>query len=151
MNMFWHFFTRTYTPFSFPAPDADLSGLTAVVTGASSGVGLETAAHLMRMNVGTLIFGVRDVAKAQKVELELRGRFPAFKGEIRIWEVEMASFESVVAFSKRVEKLDRLHICVLNAGVGASEWKVTADGWEEQYVPAAPLAYGHAERLHGRG
>ena len=57
---------------------------------------------------------------------------PTFKGKIDVWEVDMASFDSVRSFAKRIRSdLDRLDIFLLNAGIQAHTWRVTNDGYEE--------------------
>lgn len=43
----------------------------------------------------------------------------------------MASFASVMEFVERVNGLERLDVCVLNAAIVVTEWNATADGWEE--------------------
>lgn len=43
----------------------------------------------------------------------------------------MASFASVMEFVERVNELEKLDICLLNAAIVATKWNVTEDGWEE--------------------
>lgn len=118
----------------FPAPEADLSGRTAIVTGGNVGLGYETIAHFTRMKVSRIIMAVRTLSKGEKAREELLRRAgPDYKGSIEVWELDQASFASVKAFAARVEKeLGNLDIAILNAGVGTRAWRVTEDGWEER-------------------
>lgn len=43
----------------------------------------------------------------------------------------MSSFASVMQFVERANGLERLDVCILNAGVVATEWNMTEDGWED--------------------
>jgi short-subunit dehydrogenase len=59
---------------NFPQPkvtllpsDLDLHGKTAVVTGATAGIGLETARQLLKLKIN-LILAVRNVSKGRRVQ-----------------------------------------------------------------------------------
>lgn len=75
-----------------PTPGA-LTGRTAVVTGANSGLGLETAVHLARLDPKLLILAVRTRSKGEAAREEVAERSGLEKGRIEVWEVDMASFE----------------------------------------------------------
>lgn len=116
----------------FPAPDADLSGLTAVVTGSNVGLGYETVAHLMRMKASRIIMAVRSIEKGEKAKAELLARRGDYAGSLQVWELDMASFDSVKAFASRCKQdLDRIDMTILNAGMATLAWRTTKDGWEE--------------------
>jgi len=117
----------------FPAPEADLTGKVAIVTGSNTGLGYETVAHLMRMRTSHIIMAVRTVSKGEDAKKKLLERFSSdYQGNIDVWELDQADFASVKAFAARVEKdLDRLDIAILNAGIATYNWRVTKDGWEE--------------------
>jgi NAD(P)-dependent dehydrogenase (short-subunit alcohol dehydrogenase family) len=109
-----------------PVKDVDLSGRTALVTGANSGVGLETSRQLLELGVSKLILAVRDEAKGQAAaENLLAGLKEKDKGKdkdkpadaVEVWKLDMSSYDSVMAFADRAAKtLTRLDIAVLNAG-----------------------------------
>ncbi|BBZ36040.1 SDR family NAD(P)-dependent oxidoreductase [Mycolicibacterium confluentis] len=100
----------------------DLSGRTAVVTGASSGLGVETARALTAAGCHVLV-AVRDVAKARRV----------VSAENDVVAVDLADLDSVRAAAPSIaEKLPRIDILVNNAGVMASPLLRTAQGFEMQ-------------------
>ena len=54
-----------FIPVSPPPPNTNLTGKSAIVTGASSGIGRETARQLLTMHISTLILAVRNVNKGE--------------------------------------------------------------------------------------
>ena len=74
----------------------DLTGQTVIVTGASSGIGLETAKALTAHGA-RVILAVRDAAKGDKAAATLPG--PA-RHEVRL--LDLASLDSVRAFAPRL-------------------------------------------------
>ncbi|KAI0154645.1 NAD(P)-binding protein [Xylariaceae sp. FL1272] len=89
---------------------------TAIVTGASGGLGLEIARQLLDLGY-KLILAVRDESKGQVAREQLaRGR-QLQSDSISVWELDLISFESCVQFAKRARELETLDVAVLNAGV----------------------------------
>src|SRR6187402_3468210 len=89
----------------------DLSGFTAVVTGASAGLGVETV-RALAAHGATVVAAVRDPAKG-------RAALGAVGAEaVAVEEVDLASLASVRAFTDRVAAdHERLDLVVANAGV----------------------------------
>lgn len=91
-----------------------------IVTGVSSGVGVETlrAFHA----TGATVYGtVRNMAKGQKVIDEIFAADPSKKAKIELLEIDLESFESIRKGVKVfLEKETTLNILVNNAGVSAS-------------------------------
>lgn len=117
---------------SFPRPPSfiDLSKQTAIVTGASGGLGREAARHLLGIGLSRLIIAVRSVERGEVVAREFRAAYPDAK--IEVWLLEMESHESVQAFAKRCDKdLDRIDIAILNAGGGEFDMKFSSSGHEK--------------------
>ena len=109
----------------------DLSAKVALVTGASSGIGVETARALARAGAETIL-AVRDVEKVEAVAqalIEATGNH-----RIYVLPLDLASFTSIEdmagAFAERWTRLD---ILVNNAGVMASPFSRTAEGFELQF------------------
>lgn len=119
---------RITTPFSATSTAAeviagvDLKGRRALVTGGSSGIGVETARALAHAGADVTI-AVRDLAAGEKVRLEI-GR------NVRVAQLDLAEPESVRAFVRAWE--GPLHILVNNAGVMACPKTLTRAGWELQ-------------------
>ncbi len=109
----------------------DLSGKVALVTGASSGIGVETVRALAQAGAETIL-AVRDADKGELVAQAL----VESTGNHRVYvlPLDLASFVSiedmVAAFTERWNKLDML---MNNAGVMASPFEHTAEGFELQF------------------
>lgn len=81
-----------------------LAGKTAIVTGATSGLGLEVAAELAKRGA-CVVFAVRNADKATRVEKELRAKLPKADLVIpgsTVPTVDFASQESVRAFAQAI-------------------------------------------------
>ncbi len=110
----------------------DLTGRTAVVTGASSGIG-EAAAEAMLTKGATVVLAVRDAGKGERVLGAMLQRHPGAKALVMI--VDMADLASVRAFAdKATRALPQIDILLNNAGLGMQRARaVTADGFERQF------------------
>lgn len=108
----------------------DLSGKTALVTGASAGLGVETV-RALASHGATVVAAVRDTAKANKALAEA-GVAPGDR--VRVAEVDLASLASVRTFTDHfASSCDRLHLLIANAGVMACPHGLTVDGFETQF------------------
>jgi len=112
-------------------------GKTVLITGGTSGLGLEAAKKIAALDAWTVIITARDEAKGQhaKEEIEFVCRDRAMDDlDIQVWLLDMSDFTSVKNFAHRVNtELSRLDVAILNAGHVDREWrKVTpANGpWE---------------------
>ena len=93
-------------------------------------LGYEAAIHLAKRKTSNLILGVRSVSKGEAAAAKIHEAVPEFTGKIQVWELDMARFDSVLAFGKRCASLPRLDIAILNAGITNQKYTKTADGWE---------------------
>jgi NAD(P)-dependent dehydrogenase (short-subunit alcohol dehydrogenase family) len=109
----------------------DLHGRVALVTGTSSGLGKETTRALA--SAGALVvMTARDEAKVRAACESLSSEVPAGRLEPEV--VDLASLASVRAFTDRVlSRHDELHLLIANAGVIASPFGHTSDGFELQF------------------
>ena len=102
-------------------------GKTAIVTGANTGIGKETALDFAKRGA-RVILACRDEEKAKDAARDLVAETGSDKVVVRI--VDLASFGSVRAFAKLInETEERLDILVNNAGLAGS-YRVTEDGYE---------------------
>lgn len=121
--------SKLFVSFPHPPPSTDLSQQTAIVTGASGGLGRESARHLLAIGLSHLVIAVRSVERGQSTATELQNAYP--KAKIEVWHLEMESYESVQAFAKRCgEELDRVDIAILNAGMGDYNLNFSSTGHE---------------------
>ena len=111
----------------------DLRGKRAFVTGVSAGLGIETARALAAH--GAHVTGAaRDVDKAQVATAKVRSAASQGGGTFEIVRLDLASFVSVRdcadALVARGEPLD---LVIANAGVMATPFGKTSDGFETQF------------------
>jgi NAD(P)-dependent dehydrogenase (short-subunit alcohol dehydrogenase family) len=116
-----------YTPASEVVEGIDLSGVTAIVTGAGSGIGVETA-RALALAGADVVLAVRrpDAAEAVAQEINAMG-----KGSARTEQIDLSSFGSIRAFAARWGERP-LNILINNAGVMACPLSRTEDGLEMQ-------------------
>eukprot|EP00009_Paramoeba_aestuarina_P002324 CAMPEP_0201521936 /NCGR_PEP_ID=MMETSP0161_2-20130828/16364_1 /ASSEMBLY_ACC=CAM_ASM_000251 /TAXON_ID=180227 /ORGANISM="Neoparamoeba aestuarina, Strain SoJaBio B1-5/56/2" /LENGTH=321 /DNA_ID=CAMNT_0047920675 /DNA_START=21 /DNA_END=986 /DNA_ORIENTATION=- len=113
----------------------DVTDQNVVVTGGSSGIGIETVLALARCNANVYI-ATRNTAKAEKVYEEYYEKEPELKKRIIIeTPADFASFKSVRAWADEFNKKEiPLHNLLMNAGVMAiPERTLTEDGFETQF------------------
>ena len=111
-----------------PADIGDLSGVSAIVTGANSGLGLRTAVRLAEHGA-EVVLACRDPHRGRTALEALLSEVPTAGAELR--ELDLAELASVRRFAA-VWADRRLDLLVNNAGVMATPRRVTADGFELQ-------------------
>ena len=108
----------------------DQGGRVAVVTGATSGLGLETAVGLASAGAH-VVLTARSPARGQAALDRLRAEVPEATAEVA--ELDLTRLASVRAFADRLaDRHPRLDLLVNNAGVMATPLERTADGFELQ-------------------
>ncbi|KAJ7598387.1 hypothetical protein C8J56DRAFT_1157605 [Mycena floridula] len=114
----------------YPEPSISLVGHSYIITGSNTGLGLELAIHLARLNADHIILAVRSIEKGNIAKERILGE-TNFTGHLEVWELDMGSFASVIRFAEKARKeLDRLDGAALNAGVAGNGFNKTEDGWE---------------------
>jgi NAD(P)-dependent dehydrogenase (short-subunit alcohol dehydrogenase family) len=109
----------------------DLSGRRAVVTGANSGLGLQTAAALAARSA-QVVLACRDQSRAEEARQFVLARATGPAPEVMT--LDLADLGSVRAFSDELaRRIDSLDVLVNNAGVMAIPRRETADGFEMQF------------------
>lgn len=111
-----------------------LEGKIALVTGCSSGIGVETA-RALHATGADVYMTVRDVAKGKAVLADILASNPTSKGKLELVEMELGDLSSVRAGAADLltRTGGRLHLLVNNAGVMACPYALTADGFEQQF------------------
>jgi NAD(P)-dependent dehydrogenase (short-subunit alcohol dehydrogenase family) len=106
------------------------AGRTAVVTGANSGLGLETSVALAAAGA-RVIMACRNPEKAATALAELRRRVPG--SDVALMTLDLSSLASVRAFAREVnERHSRLDLLINNAGIMGVPLSKTVDGFESQ-------------------
>lgn len=105
----------------------DLTGRTALVTGATSGIGRATAVALARRGA-RLIVPARSLSKAHAVVATLPATSDG--GDHLVRELDLADLSSVAAFAEATH--ETIDLLVNNAGVSSPTLQRTADGHELQ-------------------
>jgi NAD(P)-dependent dehydrogenase (short-subunit alcohol dehydrogenase family) len=109
----------------------DLSGLTAVVTGANGGLGLETARALAGHGAHVVMAARNQQKAAAAIESIRAGDEGA---SLELVELDLGSLESVHSAAGQIlASHPRLDILVNNAGVMGIPESTTADGFEMQF------------------
>ncbi|KAK7318222.1 hypothetical protein RJT34_02921 [Clitoria ternatea] len=110
----------------------DATSLTAVVTGASSGLGLETTRVLALRGVH-VVMAVRNVTSGMNVKQTILKEIPAAK--IDVMELDLCSMASVRKFAADYISSGRpLNILINNAGVMATPFMLSQDNIEQQFA-----------------
>jgi NAD(P)-dependent dehydrogenase (short-subunit alcohol dehydrogenase family) len=108
----------------------DQTGRTALVTGANSGIGFETAAALAGRGA-RVVLACRSADKAEDAAARIRARHPGATLEVRA--LDLADLDSVRRFAGDVRAAHpRLDLLILNAGVMVPPQGTTKQGFETQ-------------------
>lgn len=109
----------------------DLHGRRAVVTGASSGIGVETARALAAAGADVTL-AVRDTEAGTRVAERLEKELPSGSGQLTVGRLDLADRSTIAAFVAAWQ--GPLHILVNNAGVMATpQLTRTPEGREWQF------------------
>jgi NAD(P)-dependent dehydrogenase (short-subunit alcohol dehydrogenase family) len=109
----------------------DQTGRVAIVTGANSGLGLETARQLAAHGA-TVVLAVRRPERGEAAIEDISSTVPGARLELQ--RLDLASLESVSAAAASIrEAHDRIDLLVNNAGVMYTDRALTAEGYELQF------------------
>jgi len=122
----------------------DLTGKRAIVTGASAGIGQETARALAGAGAEVTL-AVRDTAAGEKAAAEITDTAGA--ANVSVGRLDLADRASVGEFVARWT--GPLHILVNNAGIMATPERRTPEGWELQFATNHLGHFALTTGLHG--
>ncbi|WP_250124904.1 SDR family NAD(P)-dependent oxidoreductase [Chroococcidiopsis sp. CCMEE 29] len=113
--------------------DIDLKGKRFLITGASSGIGRETARSLV-FHGASVVGAVRNLAKAEPATASVRDAASQGGGNLELIDLDLASLQSVRACADKLladgQPFDAI---IANAGVMATPFGRTIDGFEVQF------------------
>ena len=142
--------TPITTPFGFDSTAAevvagiDLTGKRAIVTGASSGIGIETARALAGAGAEVTL-AVRNLDAGVGAAADIRAT--TGRDDVAVAALEVTDPASVAAFAAAWD--GPLDILVNNAGVMMSPEQRTPQGWELQFATNHLGHFALARALHG--
>ena len=109
----------------------DQTGRVAIVTGANSGIGFETAKVLSEKGA-TVIMACRNLEKANPKADEISAAHSG--SEVEVMELDLSDLDSVRQFANAFRtKYSRLDLLINNAGIMVPPYGKTAQGFETQF------------------
>ncbi|KAK8957766.1 hypothetical protein KSP39_PZI001452 [Platanthera zijinensis] len=110
----------------------DLGTITAIITGATSGIGAETA-RVLAMRGARLVIPARSVKAGQEVKDRITGEFPGSK--IILLPLDLSSLSSVRSFVDEFLSLRLpLNLLINNAGKYSHNYALSEDGIEMTFA-----------------
>ncbi|TKB51850.1 oxidoreductase [Ferrimonas aestuarii] len=114
-----------------PAQIEPQQGRVILVTGATSGIGLETA-RVLAAKGADVIIGARNIPKAEGVIAKIKAQHANAK--LHLYPLDLTSLTSVANFTQQVTThFERLDVLINNAGIMACPEGRTEDGFELQF------------------
>jgi NAD(P)-dependent dehydrogenase (short-subunit alcohol dehydrogenase family) len=108
----------------------DQSGRTAIVTGANTGIGFETA-RMLAQKGAHVVLACRNLKKGEEAATRIKALQP--KGTVTLEALDLSDLDSVDVFSKAFgTKHPRLDLLINNAGVMVPPFGQTKQGFELQ-------------------
>ncbi|SOX51988.1 short chain dehydrogenase [Mycobacterium ahvazicum] len=109
----------------------DQKGRVAVITGANTGLGYETAAALAERGAH-VVLAVRNLDKGKDAAARITARSP--HADVALQELDLTSLDSVRAAAGQLNAdYDRIDLLINNAGVMYTPKETTKDGFEMQF------------------
>lgn len=118
-------FLYTQLLLQIPIPTTPFPSKTVLITGASSGLGKETAKHIARLGASKIILGCRSISKGESAAAEIQSSVHCSADILEVWQLDLESPDSVKSFVDRVNKLPRLDVVINNAGLQAANYAVS--------------------------
>ena len=112
----------------------DLKGKRFLITGAASGIGLETARSLVAHGA-SVVGAVRNFARAEAATASVRDAASRGGGSLELIELDLASLQNVRTAANKLLAAGRpFNSIIANAGVMATPFGKTVDGFELQFA-----------------
>lgn len=95
----------------------------AIVTGANTGLGLESARHLVRLGAEKVVLACRSEYKGEAAKVDIE-KTTGRQGVVEVWKLDLSSYQSIKDFAKRAESLARIDCLLENAGIMKKEFEI---------------------------
>ncbi|WP_240421179.1 oxidoreductase [Paenibacillus periandrae] len=106
-------------------------GKRVVITGASSGIGYETA-RAFAAKGAEVVFAIRNLEKGEEVARKLKKEYPG--AVLKLMKLDLSNLASVRNFAHEYQQtFDSLTLLINNAGVMTPPYQKTKDGFELQF------------------
>lgn len=103
----------------------------AVITGANTGLGLETTKAFAENNI-EVVMACRNESKAEKAKAEILNEVP--EAQLKILKLDLSNLDAVRNFAEKFKsEYNSLDILVNNAGLMIPPYGTTKDGFELQF------------------
>jgi NAD(P)-dependent dehydrogenase (short-subunit alcohol dehydrogenase family) len=110
-----------------------LEGKVAIITGANSGLGFESAGQLLTLGLSHVVVAVRSIEKGKDAATKLSLANPA--ANIDVWALDMESYDSIQAFVRKCDtELSHIDYTILNAVVGPAAFSTTSSTGHETAI-----------------
>lgn len=117
-------FLRRQLLVKLPVPTISFKGKTVIVTGSNVGLGLEASRWIVRLGASRVILACRSVEKGRAAAKDIQTSTGCSPETLEVWELDMASYDSVKAFASRVHaNLSRLDVFIANAGINSNQFR----------------------------
>jgi NAD(P)-dependent dehydrogenase (short-subunit alcohol dehydrogenase family) len=109
----------------------DQQGRLAVVTGANTGLGFETA-RVLAESGASVVLAVRDIEKGKRAAARIAGTAPG--ADVTVQALDLTSLDSIrAATDELAARHPRIDLLINNAGVMFTPKQTTPDGFERQF------------------
>jgi NAD(P)-dependent dehydrogenase (short-subunit alcohol dehydrogenase family) len=137
-NSYSGFLYRQFLVFPSKAPSSTtLVDKTGIVTGSNTGLGYHACVQLLELGLSHLILAVRNTTKGEAARESLLASLPASAKApvVEIWELDLDSYNSVIAFVERLKKSNiQIDFALLNAGVANPKFAVNQSTSHEMTI-----------------
>jgi WW domain-containing oxidoreductase len=113
----------------------DLTGKTILITGTTSGIGIETA-RTLALKGAHVVMANRNIIQSEQLRDKIYAEYPDpdKRNNIDLIHMDLSSLQSVQAAAKEfLSKGWPLHVLILNAGIISGPTRTTIDGYESAF------------------